>query len=503
MDGASKFVRGDAVAGILITFINVIGGLSVGMLQHDLSLDQAARNYTLLTIGDGLVAQIPSLVLSTAAAIMVTRVSTTMDMGQQILSQLFGNPKALMVTAIVIGVLGMVPGMPNVVFLGIAAIAGTAAYFVSQRQQQSEEMAEEAPEEQMQAPPDANPAELSWDDVQSVDLISLEVGYRLIPLVDQKQGGELMARIKGVRKKLSQELGFLVPAVHIRDNLSLAPSGYRISIMDAGVGEAEVYPDRLMAINPGQVFGQLDGVPTKDPAFGLDGVWIERMQREHAQTLGYTVVDPSTVIATHMSHLLQSRAYELLSYEDVQKLLDKLAQSAPKLVEDLVPNTVPLSVVHKVLQNLLREYIPIRDIRTIAETLAEHGTQSQDSGALTSTVRIALGRTIVQKINGIGPELPALTLDPALEQILQQAIKGDEGNGPGIEPGLVDRMQANLRQNVQQQEANGHSAVLLVSAGLRTWLARFVRHSMPDLRVLSYQEIPDDTQLKIVGSIGA
>jgi len=502
MDGASKFVRGDAVAGILITFINVIGGLSVGMLQHGLSLDQATHNYTLLTIGDGLVAQIPSLVLSTAAAIMVTRVSTTMDMGQQILNQLFGNPKALMVTAFVIGALGLVPGMPNVVFLGIAAIAGTAAYFVSQRQQQPEVIEAEEPEEQAQAA-DTKPAELSWDDVQSVDLISLEVGYRLIPLVDQKQGGELMSRIKGVRKKLSQELGFLVPAVHIRDNLSLSPSGYRISIMDAGVGEAEIHPDRLMAINPGQVFGQLDGIPTKDPAFGLDGFWVERMQREHAQTLGYTVVDPSTVIATHMSHLLQSRAYELLSYEDVQKLLDKLAESAPKLVEDLVPNTVPLSVVHKVLQNLLREYIPIRDIRTIAETLAEHGTQSQDSGTLTGVVRIALGRTIVQKINGIASELPALTLDPALEQILQQAIQGDEGGGPGIEPGLVDRMQTNLRQNVQQQEANGQSAVLLVSAGLRTWLARFVRHSMPDLRVLSYQEIPDDTQLKIVGSIGA
>ncbi|MEW8262465.1 MAG: flagellar biosynthesis protein FlhA, partial [Candidatus Thiodiazotropha taylori] len=378
MDGASKFVRGDAIAGILILFINIIGGLSIGMAQHDLAFSTALQNYVLLTIGDGLVAQIPSLLLSTSAAIIVTRVASTQDVGGQIISQLFTSPKALAVAASVLLVMGVIPGMPNFAFLTLAAAAAGAAWLIWQRQKEpEEEMLIEEPVEQPEQ------RDLSWEDVQPVDLVGLEVGYRLIPLVDRNQGGQLMNRIKGVRRKLSQELGFLIPSVHIRDNLDLSPNSYRISLNGVVVAEVEIFPDRELAINPGQVFGQLQGTPTKDPTFGLDAVWIDPEQKDHAQTLGYTVVDASTVVATHLSEILQSQANELLGHEETQQLLDMLARHTPKLVEDLVPKTLSLSVVTKILQNLLSEHVPIRDFRTIAETLAEQSTRTQDPGALT------------------------------------------------------------------------------------------------------------------------
>ncbi|MEW8271273.1 MAG: flagellar biosynthesis protein FlhA, partial [Candidatus Thiodiazotropha taylori] len=395
MDGASKFVRGDAIAGILILFINIIGGLSIGMAQHDLAFSTALQNYVLLTIGDGLVAQIPSLLLSTSAAIIVTRVASTQDVGGQIISQLFTSPKALAVAASVLLVMGVIPGMPNFAFLTLAAAAAGAAWLIWQRQKEpEEEMLIEEPVEQPEQ------RDLSWEDVQPVDLVGLEVGYRLIPLVDRNQGGQLMNRIKGVRRKLSQELGFLIPSVHIRDNLDLSPNSYRISLNGVVVAEVEIFPDRELAINPGQVFGQLQGTPTKDPTFGLDAVWIDPEQKDHAQTLGYTVVDASTVVATHLSEILQSQANELLGHEETQQLLDMLARHTPKLVEDLVPKTLSLSVVTKILQNLLSEHVPIRDFRTIAETLAEQSTRTQDPGALTAAVRVALSRGIVQKLIG-------------------------------------------------------------------------------------------------------
>ena len=342
--------------------------------------------------------------------------------------------------------------------------------------------------------------ELSWDDVQPVDTIGLEVGYKLIPLVDKNQGGQLMQRIKGVRKKLTQELGFLIPSVHIRDNLELSPNVYRITLMGVTVAEAEVHPERELAINPGQVFGTLPGIPTKDPAFGMDAVWIEPAQREQAQTMGYTVVDATTVIATHLSHVLQTHAHELLGREEVQQLLDNLARHHPKLVEGLVPDTLPLGVVHKVLRNLLEEKIPLRDMRTIAECLAAEAATSQDPGALTSALRVALGRMIVQNINGLRPDLPVITLDPALERLLQDSLQG-EAQGV-VEPGLAERIHHALAETVRRQEAAGEPAVLLVPAALRPWLARFARSNLPSLHVLSYDEIPDGKQLKIVASIG-
>ncbi|UPR33663.1 flagellar biosynthesis protein FlhA [Vibrio cyclitrophicus] len=501
MDGASKFVKGDAIAGILILFINIIGGLSIGMAQFDLGFGEAIEIYTLLTIGDGLVAQIPSLLLSIAAAMMVTRQNTDEDMGEQLVFQMFDNPKALMITAAILGIMGIVPGMPHFSFLSLAIVAGAGAYYIDKKNKKKAE------QPNLPATVEANgetgsQKELSWDDVQPVDIIGLEVGYRLIPLVDRDQGGELLERVKGVRKKLSQDFGFLIPAVHIRDNLELTPNSYRITLMGVAVGEAEIKPDMELAINPGQVYGMIDGEPTIDPAFGLEAVWIREEQREHAQALGYTVVDSSTVLATHLSQQLTNNASQLIGHEEVQNLLEMLSRSTPKLVEGFVPDQLQLGVVVKVLQNLLNEAIPIRDIRTIVQTLSEYSSKSQEPDILTAAVRISLKRLIVQEINGIEPELPVITLIPELEQILHQTMQASGGESAGIEPGLAERLQTSLSHATQEQELKGEPAVLLTSGVLRSTLAKFVKNTIPSLRVLSYQEIPDEKQIRIVQAVG-
>ncbi|WP_165311937.1 flagellar biosynthesis protein FlhA [Vibrio ziniensis] len=500
MDGASKFVKGDAIAGILILFINIIGGLAIGMAQYGLSFGDAIEIYTLLTIGDGLVAQIPSLLLSIGAAIMVTRQNTDEDMGEQVIFQLFDNPKALMITAAILGVMGIVPGMPHFSFLLLASIAGGAAYWIQRKQKTAKEESTKLPATLDGEAPSQK--ELSWDDVQPVDIIGLEVGYRLIPLVDRDQGGELLERVKGVRKKLSQDFGFLIPAVHIRDNLELTPNSYRITLMGVAAGEAEIRPDQELAINPGQVYGMIDGERTFDPAFGLEAVWIREEQREHAQALGYTVVDSSTVLATHLSQLLTNNASQLLGHEEVQNLLEMLGRSTPKLIEGFVPDQLSLGVVVKVLQNLLNEAIPIRDIRTIVQTLSEYASKSQEPDILTAAVRISLKRLIVQEINGIEPELPVITLIPELEQILHQTMQASGGESAGIEPGLAERLQMALSHATQEQELKGEPAVLLTSGVLRSTLAKFVKNTIPNLRVLSYQEIPDEKQIRIVQAVG-
>ena len=499
MDGASKFVRGDAIAGILILLINIIGGLSIGMAQHGLDFSTAMRFYVLLTIGDGLVAQIPSLLLSTSAAIIVTRVSGgAQDMGGQVISQLFSNPKALAVASGVLTLMGIIPGMPNFAFLSLALASGAGAWWLTKQRRVVE--SEPVPEPALEPTPEQR--ELSWDDVQPVDVIGLEVGYRLIPLVDRNQGGELLSRIKGVRRKLSQELGFLIQSVHIRDNLELSPNDYRITLNGVIAGGAEIYPDRDLAINPGRVFGALKGIETKDPSFGLDAVWIDPEQREQAQTLGYTVVDASTVVATNLSEILQTHAHELLGHEEVQQLLDSLSKTSPKLVEDLVPKQLSVSVVLKILQSLLEERIPIRDIRTIAETLAEQSARSQDAGVLTAAVRIALSRSIVQQLIGSEEEIPVAVLDPNLEQILQQTLQSTEGGQAGFEPGLAEQLQIALAETAARLEAEGQESILLVAAPIRPWMARFVRHTAPGMRVLSYNEIPDNRQIKVIGTVG-
>ncbi|MBN3563528.1 flagellar biosynthesis protein FlhA [Aliamphritea spongicola] len=503
MDGASKFVRGDAVAGILILVINILGGLGIGMVQHDLSFDLAARYYSLLTIGDGLVAQIPSLLLSTAAAIMVTRVNASHDMGKQVLGQLFGSHKALAVAAGILFIMGIIPGMPHFAFLSLAFLGGAGAYFIHKKNLEAQEREKAAESEAPPPPePDADVKELDWDDVMPVDMIGLEVGYRLIPMVDKLQGGQLLNRIKGVRKKLSQDLGFLVPSVHIRDNLDLMPGAYRITLMGVIVGESEVYPERELAINPGQVFGNLQGITVKDPAFGLDAVWVEQSQKEQAQTLGYTVVDAGTVVATHLNQLLQAHSHELMGHDEVQQLLDILAKSSPKLVEDLVPGKLSVSIILKVLQNLLMEQVPIKDFRTITEALAEAVPRSADPMTLTAAVRVALNRLIVQNINGSEPELPVITLDPQLEQLLLGSMQQGNNEGLVIEPGMAEQLQTSLTEVAQQQEIAGRPAVLLVAAPVRPLLAKFVRYGEQQISVLSYQEIPENKRVTIIATVG-
>ena len=505
MDGASKFVKGDAIAGIVILVINIVGGFFVGMIQHDLSFSRAMEVYTLLTIGDGLVAQLPSLLLSIGTAIVVTRQNESHNMGEQFKTQL-GNEKSLYIASGILITMGLVPGMPHIAFLSLGALLGYLAYFTQKQKAKAE--AEQAEIEANGGAPGTGVAnkqeqkELGWDDVQQVDVIGLEVGYRLIPLVDQSQGGELLNRIKGVRKKLSQELGFLVPPVHIRDNLELDPNAYRITMMGVSSGEGELKHGDELAINPGQVFGPIKGVETKDPAFGLDAVWIKPDQKDEAQSLGYTVVDSATVVATHISQLLTNSAALLLGHEEVQNLLDMLAKSHPRLVEGLVPDVLPLTTVVKVLQNLLNEGVAIRDMRSIVQTLVEYGPRSQDPDVLTAAVRISLRRLIVQDAVGMSSEIPVITLAPELEQMLHQSLQNAGDEGAGIEPSLAERLQQSLNEAHQNQEMAGEPSILLTSGMLRTVLSRFVKYTIPGLRVMSYQEVPDERQIKIVSSVG-
>jgi flagellar biosynthesis protein FlhA len=499
MDGASKFVRGDATAGIMILVINIVGGLAIGTMSHGMNFGDAARVYTLLTIGDGLVAQIPALLLSTAVAIIVTRMSRAQDLGSELATQVFRQPRSLAVAAAILGVMGLIPGMPNLAFLTFAGLLGSGAWLLKKRAQAASEAAAAPP-----APvaTSSEPRDLSWDDVQSVDLIGLEVGFRLVTLVDKNNGGELLARIRGVRRKLSQELGFLVQAVHIRDNLELSPNGYRVSLAGVAVGDGSVYPDRELAINPGRVFGKPAGIETRDPAFGMEAIWIEPSAREQAQMLGYTVVDASTVIATHLSHVIQIHAHELLGHDEAQQLLNGLAKTSPRLVDDLVPKLLPLSVVVRVLQGLLAERVPIRNIRTIIETLAEHAPRTQDPAVLQAQARIALSRQIVQDIAGTGSELPVVTLEPDLEQLLQNSMASGGAANSALEPGLAERLATRLAESAQRQEAAGEPAVLMVAPALRATLARFTRASVPAMHVLAWNEIPDNRRVRLVAAVG-
>lgn len=536
MDGASKFVRGDAVAGLLILAINMIGGLVIGMMQHDLPFAEAVEKYSLLTIGDGLVAQIPSLLLSTAAAIMVTRVSSTQNMSDQVSSQMFLSPKALYVASGIMILMGLVPGMPHLAFLGLGLAMLAIAWFGDKaRRDEGESVMGSLPffskksdaagkggadaqilpkSETKRIESDRAPVkeeqhkELGWDDVLTVDIIGLEVGYRIIPLVDKSQGGALLGRIKGVRKKLSQELGFLMPSVHIRDNLDLMPNVYRITLMGVNIAEAEIHPERELAINPGQVFGKIDGIEGKDPAFGLDAIWIESSQKDYAQTLGYTVVDASTVVATHLNQVLQKHSSELIGHEEVQQWLDQLAKVSPKLAEELVPNTISVSLLLKVLQNLLLEDVPIRDMRSIAEALVNVTTKSADPTLLTEFCRQGMRRMIIQGICGNDPEIPVITLEADLEQLLLKSVQQSQKNGAMddmgmvLEPRIVETLQRSLSESAQRQEMLGKPAILLVSGPLRPVLAKFVRFGIEQLKVLSYQEIPNNKQITIVATVG-
>ncbi|MCB1950886.1 flagellar biosynthesis protein FlhA [Denitromonas sp.] len=505
MDGASKFVRGDAVAGILILLINIAGGLVVGVMQHDMALSQAAEIYTLLTIGDGLVAQIPSLIISVAAGLVVARVGDEGQISGQVVRQVFSNPQVLMLTAAILGVLGLIPGMPNLVFILLASLFGWLAWW-----RQSNPVDGPEDEEAVKMPSQAEIAaateqsqEASWADVSPVDVLGLEVGYRLIPMVDKSQDGELLKRIRGLRKKFAQDVGFLAAPVHIRDNLELKPNAYRIALKGVEIGSGEAYPGQFLAINPGRVSGPLSGRETKDPAFGLPAFWVDAGQREQAHALGYTVVDGSTVVATHLNHLILEHAAELLGRQETQALLDHIGRDSPKLIEDLVPKQLPVSTVQRVLQNLLEEGVNIRDMRTIIEVLAEHAARIQDPLELTSRVRQALGRSIIQALFPGESEVQVMALDPGLERVLMQAIGTGGPEGGAIEPGLADSL---LRQTVslaQRQESMGLPPVLLVPGQLRWLLSRFLRRSVPTLKVIANAEVPENRMIRVGATVGS
>jgi len=502
MDGASKFVRGDAVAGILILLINVAGGLVVGVMQHDMALGQAAENYTLLTIGDGLVAQIPALIISVAAGLVVSRVGDEGEIGGQVARQIFANPAIMMLTAGILGILGLIPGMPNLVFILLASLFGGLAWWrMKHPPEVEEEIKKPTPEAIAQATEASQ--EASWNDVSPVDVLGLEVGYRLIPMVDKAQDGELLKRIRGLRKKFAQEVGFLAAPVHIRDNLELKPNAYRIALKGVDVGSGEAYPGQLLAINPGRVSGTLSGRETTDPAFGLPAVWIEAAQREQAHALGYTVVDASTVVATHLNHVILEHAAELLGRQEAQSLLDHIGKDSPKLVEDLVPKQLPVATVQRVLQNLLEEGVNIRDMRTIIEVLAEHAPHVHDALELTSRVRQALGRAIVQGLFPGDSEVQVLALDPGLERVLMQAVSSGGGEGGAIEPGLADTLLRQTAELAQRQESTGLPPVLLVPAPLRWLLARFLRRSVPSLKVVANTEVPENRIIRVTGMVGS
>ncbi|MBT4832709.1 MAG: flagellar biosynthesis protein FlhA [Porticoccaceae bacterium] len=500
MDGASKFVRGDAIAGLLILLINIIGGLAIGLSQHDLSFSEAGRIYVLLTIGDGLVAQIPSLLLSLSTAIIVTRVTTSESMTEQAKSQL-NNPMAMFVAGGILLLLGLVPGMPHMVFLTLAlAVVGLGIMLSKGANKISAQ--NDADSLRASAAEKANKEELNWDDVDQVDLVGLDIGYGLIPLVNPETGGQLLPRVKGVRKKLSAELGFLVQPIRIRDNLDLAPDTYHIVMNGVVRGKGEIKVGREMAINPGHVHGTIEGIPTKEPAFGLDAIWIEPSQRDYARTLGYTVVDAATAIATHLNTLLRDNAAELLSHDETQQLLDKVAGRSPKLVEDLVPGKLPLATITKVLQNILDESVSVRDMRTIIEVLSTESGRTQDADELTAAVRPRLGRMIVQSLIDVADSLPVITLDPSLEQMLHNVLQQSSSNqGLVIEPKLAESLFKALAENTQEVENQGHPAVLVVSPGIRPWLAKIIKHRLSDLTVLSYSEIPDDQAVKVVATV--
>ncbi|MCX5541422.1 flagellar biosynthesis protein FlhA [Paraburkholderia sp. CNPSo 3076] len=500
MDGASKFVRGDAIAGLLIMVINIVGGLIVGVVQHGMPLASAGETYTLLTIGDGLVAQIPSLVISTAAGVIVSRVATNEDIGTQLTGQLFTNPRVLMITGTIIVMMGLIPGMPHFAFLllgGGSIQLGRTLKKNAAAKKASAVIADAAPA----ALTPVENTEATWDDVALIDTLGLEVGYRIIPLVDKNTDGELLKRIKSIRKKFAQEIGFLPPVIHIRDNLELRPNAYRIALKGVEVGTGEAYPGQWLAINPGQVSAVLPGTPTTDPAFGLPAVWIDSNVREQAQVFGYTVVDSSTVVATHLNHLVVMHAAELLGRREVQALLERVQKDTPSLVDDLVPKVLPVTTLQKVLQNLLEEGVPIRDMRTIMESLAEHTPRITDAHDLTAAVRIALGRAITQQWFPGNADMQVMGLDANLERVLSQTLTS--GPNPGLEPGLAHTLLTQTEQAMGRQQALGLAPVMLVQHALRPMLSRFLRRSLPQLKVLSYAEVPDTRNVKVVNVIGA
>jgi flagellar biosynthesis protein FlhA len=501
MDGASKFVKGDAVAGIIILFINLIGGLAIGMAQHDLGFSLAVETYTLLTLGDGLVAQIPALLLSTATAIIVTRVSSeddSTDLGEQLNDQMLSNPKTLYMVSGILAVVGIIPGMPNLSFLSFAAIVAAAAYFLSKKST----VAEAVTNDEIMETETEKPKEVSWGDIDEVDRLGLEIGYRHIALLDDQSENNLLDRVRGLRRKLSQELGFLIPSIHIRDNLDSDPNTYKIVLMGVAIEEGVAYSDKELAIVSGEVYDDLEGIPTKEPAYNMDAIWVEKEAAEDAEALGYTVVDPSTVIATHISKVIKNNASELIGQDDVQNLVDRVKERSPKLIENLIPEKITLSGLTNILQRLLREQVSIKDINTILESITKNIDYNNNPAELTQNVRVALGRQILQDVAQSTKSLKVITLEPPLEQILLKASSGGLDGHIAVDPNLVENFHPALKEQAETLEDNGDTPVLLVAPQIRNQLSKLLRHSIPDLKVLSYSEIPEDKDITVAAVIG-
>jgi flagellar biosynthesis protein FlhA len=508
MDGASKFVRGDAIAGFLILFINLIGGIIIGIFQHHMPLMVAVKTFSLLTIGDGLVAQIPSLLLSISAAIMVTRVTHEQDMSEQTATQLFSNPKPLIMTTVILFIFACIPGMPHLSFLLLAIATSIGAYFILNKDKTKlmEVLTADGKAPALLNKPE-NHVELDWDDVVSSDSIALEIGYSLISLVGVNKDGLLINRIRGIRKKLSHELGFLIPTVHVKDNMNLAATRYRIYMKNVVIAEAEIYPEMHLAINPGHIKHALTGVQCKDPTFGLESCWIAAEHRDYAQGLGYTVVDASTVITTHLNEVIRSNACHLLGYDEVQQLLNKLTRAVPKLVETLTSSTqgVPLNIIVTVLQRLLQSGVPIIDMRTIAEKMIESWSSSKDLDNLVENVRVSLKKLIVYSICNSDKEVPVAVLDHDLAQILHKSIHQNQEAGEKmvvLEPSLTERIYARLLEYVQKCEIDSMPAIVLVANDLRNMLEKLFKPGIPTMHFLSHNEIPDDRHLSVIARIG-
>jgi len=498
MDGASKFVRGDAIAGLLILAINIIGGLIVGTTQNDLSFADAAEIYVLLTIGDGLVAQVPSLLLSLSTAIIVTRVTTSETTTNQTGDQLT-NPKALKITAIILTLIGLVPGMPHAVFIIAGAGLGLFAYHIDRKEILSERTAlAQSKEEEDQVE-----TELDWEDIEHVDQIGLEIGYGLITLVNENDGGLLLSRIRGIRKKLSAELGFLIQPIRIRDNLEIEPMLYNILIKGAVRGTGELKIGYELAINPGNVETSLEGIPTKEPAFGLDAYWISPSKVDEAKIAGYTIVDSATVVATHISALLRSNASDLLGHDETRAILDQVSLRSPKLIEDLVPDKLSIVTIMQVLKNILYESISIRDIHTILDTLLTESSKTQNSDELTALVRPRLGRLMIQNLVDLGEELNVITLDPTLEQMLIGSLAQSAQAGELIvEPSLIEGLIESVKTEKDAAENAGFPFVIVVAPPIRPWLARMLKQRFADVSVLAYTEIPEDQSIKVLARVG-
>ena len=492
MDGASKFVRGDAVAALLIIFINILGGLSIGTLDHGMSIAQAAQTFTLLTVGDAVVAQVPALIMSTAAGIIITRVSTQTSLGRDLTEQIFFNPHLVGVVAAILIFLGFIPGLPHLAFILLGSIVGGLAYWLRQKKQEAQKPASTAmPQDKAASPPTE-----SVDTVTPPDLLELHVGYGLVHLVDTAQGGELLERVRGIRRQTAQELGFVVPAVHIRDNLQLSPHEYSVLLKGIPVAGGELVPRHLLAINPGHAKKGIEGKPGKDPCFGLPALWIVPQDKERAQMDGYTVVDCAAVIATHLTEILRANGHELLGRQEVQNLLDHLAKMYPKVVDDLIPTQLSLGAVVRILRNLLRERVCIRDLRTILETVADYSTQTKDPDTLTEYARQNLSRTITSQYANAEGLVSVISLDPLLDRRLVEAMRPSEhAENLGGAPSLFNTFLGSVRHAIERVVAQGYQPILMCSQTIRAQVYRLVAPSVHALAVLSPNEI--DAKAKI------